>query len=117
MGYRELYFQHHKGKKLLFKDGVYYKCAACGKWFSKSEITIDHIIPKRKGGLDVISNLQAMCRSCNSRKRDHQTPFETVKGVVGMTAEGQLGRFIKSAIIQKEEDKLGIPYDRKKKTK
>ena len=117
MGYRELYFKHHKGTKVLFKKEPQYKCVACGKWFPKAEITVDHIIPKRKGGLDVISNLQAMCRSCNSRKRDHQSAMDTVKGVVGMTAEGQLGHFIKSAIIQKEEDKLGIKYDRNRKTK
>ena len=113
MGYRELYFQHHKGKKLLFKKGTYYKCVACGKWFPKEQITVDHIIPKRKGGLDVISNLQAMCRSCNSSKRDRQSKLDTVKGVVGMTAQGELGHFLESAAKQKVKDALGIKYKRK----
>ncbi|MBE6876714.1 MAG: HNH endonuclease [Ruminococcus sp.] len=113
MGYRELYFQHHKGKKLLFRKGTYYKCVACGKWFPKSEITVDHIIPKRKGGLDVISNLQAMCRSCNSSKRDRQSKLDTVKGVVGMTAQGELVHFLESAAKQKMKDALGIKYKRK----
>ncbi len=113
MGYRELYFQHNKGRKLPYRKGVYYQCVTCKKWFSKEEITIDHIIPKRKGGLDVISNLQPMCRSCNSRKRDHQSFKETVKGVVGMTAQGKLGSFLTSAAKQKAEDALGIKYKRK----
>ncbi len=113
MNYRELYFQHHKGKKLMFKKGVYYKCVSCKKWFPKSEITVDHIIPKRKGGLDVISNLQAMCRSCNSSKRDRQSRTDTIKGVVGMTAQGELGHFIESAAKQKVKDALGIKYKRK----
>lgn len=113
MGYRELYFQHHKGRKRLFRKGRYYKCVSCGKWFTKSEITVDHIIPKRKGGLDVISNLQAMCRSCNSSKRDRQSRKDTVKGVVGMTAQGQLGNFLASATKQKIKDALGIKYKRK----
>ena len=113
MGYRELYFQHHKGRTFLFKKGTYYKCVACGKWFPKSQITVDHIIPKRKGGLDVISNLQAMCRSCNSSKRDRQSKLDTVKGVVGMTAQGELGHFLESAAKQKVKDALGIKYKRK----
>ena len=113
MGYRELYFQHHKGRKRLFRQGRYYQCVSCKKWFTKSEITVDHIIPKRKGGLDVISNLQAMCRSCNSRKRDRQSGIDTVKGVVGMTAQGELGHFLESAAKQKVKDALGIKYKRK----
>jgi len=113
MGYRELYFQHHKGKKLLFRKGTYYRCVACGKWFTKEQITVDHIIPKRKGGLDVISNLQAMCRSCNSSKRDRQSGLDTVKGVIGMTAQGELGHFLESAAKQKMKDAMGIKYKRK----
>ena len=97
----------------MFKKGVYYKCVSCKKWFPKSEITVDHIIPKRKGGLDVISNLQAMCRSCNSSKRDRQSRTDTIKGVVGMTAQGELGHFIESAAKQKVKDALGIKYKRK----
>ncbi len=33
-------------------------------------MTIDHIIPKSKGGLNIIENLQPMCNTCNAKKAD-----------------------------------------------
>jgi 5-methylcytosine-specific restriction endonuclease McrA len=44
------------------------RCCICGK---KGHLTRDHIIPLSRGGIDDITNIQPLCRSCNSRKNSH----------------------------------------------
>jgi 5-methylcytosine-specific restriction endonuclease McrA len=42
-------------------------CLACGQ---EKPLTVDHVIPLSVGGSNNISNLQPLCFSCNSRKKD-----------------------------------------------
>lgn len=45
------------------------RCAYCG---SEENLTIDHIIPQCKGGMDVTKNVVCCCHSCNQSKgHDH----------------------------------------------
>lgn len=48
-------------------------CQYCGT--SKNPLTIDHIIPKGRGGIDTWDNLVTACKSCN-QKKGSQTPDE-----------------------------------------
>jgi 5-methylcytosine-specific restriction endonuclease McrA len=41
------------------------KCLYCG---ATKRLTVDHIVPIKLGGPNIITNLQLLCRSCNSRK-------------------------------------------------
>lgn len=43
------------------------RCAYCGKVLS-DDATIDHIIPRSKGGGNNLDNLLPSCRSCNTSK-------------------------------------------------
>jgi hypothetical protein len=49
--------------QILDRDG--WTCAYCGKYAN----TVDHIIPRKRGGSNDHSNLVAACKPCNSRKR------------------------------------------------
>ncbi len=46
------------------------QCKACAVLFPFRNLTIDHILPKKKGGQDNEENLQLLCGSCNSIKGD-----------------------------------------------
>jgi len=47
-------------------------CVYCG---SKKDLTLDHVIPKSRGGRDSWENLVTCCSKCNSKKAD-KTPKE-----------------------------------------
>ena len=44
-----------------------HRCGICGE---AKPLTRDHILPLKRGGQHTASNIQALCRSCNSRKND-----------------------------------------------
>lgn len=56
--------------RLFKRDG--YQCSYCG---SKKNLTIDHILPKSRGGRNTWQNLITCCSGCNRIKGD-KTPEE-----------------------------------------
>lgn len=56
-----------------------YTCLACGKQEPLVRLTVDHVIPLAVGGVHHVSNIQPLCRSCNSRKNarviDYRSAF------------------------------------------
>jgi hypothetical protein len=51
--------------KQTIKEKWDFKCAYCG---SEDQLTIDHIIPQCKGGIDFSSNCLCCCKECNKSK-------------------------------------------------
>ncbi|MDJ0462020.1 HNH endonuclease signature motif containing protein [Streptomyces sp. H27-C3] len=43
-------------------------CTSCGLSYLASAIDVDHIIPLAKGGEDVATNVQPLCKTCHKAK-------------------------------------------------
>jgi 5-methylcytosine-specific restriction endonuclease McrA len=58
------------------RRGIYvrdnYECQYCG---SRTDLTLDHVKPKRMGGQDTWENLVTCCRKCNGKKSDKPLEF------------------------------------------
>jgi 5-methylcytosine-specific restriction endonuclease McrA len=59
-------------KNLLLRDD--YRCQYCSVRLG-ANATVDHVVPRARGGLSAWNNLVACCVTCNQRKRD-RTPDE-----------------------------------------
>jgi 5-methylcytosine-specific restriction endonuclease McrA len=60
-------------RAVFARDG--WQCQYCG---SRNNLTVDHVIPRSKGGQSTWENIVASCAPCNRRKGDH------LPGKVGM---------------------------------
>src|SRR5919202_6901171 len=53
-------------KNILLRD--HNTCQYCARVYAPSELTLDHVIPKSRGGHSNWDNLVACCKRCNNRK-------------------------------------------------
>lgn len=56
-------------KNILLRDRN--SCQYCGLVLPPAELTLDHVIPRSRGGLSTWENLVACCHSCNRKKGNH----------------------------------------------
>jgi 5-methylcytosine-specific restriction endonuclease McrA len=61
-------------KNILLRDRN--TCQYCGTVLANGELTLDHVIPRSRGGQSTWENLVACCHECNRRKGNHM-PGET----------------------------------------
>ena len=60
-------------KNILMRDR--YTCQYCSRTLASAELTLDHVVPRSRGGRSSWENLVACCYTCNNRKGD-RTPEE-----------------------------------------
>jgi 5-methylcytosine-specific restriction endonuclease McrA len=60
-------------RNLFARDG--HRCQYCGGNFSNSELSLDHVLPRSRGGVASWENIVCACLKCNVRKGG-RTPQE-----------------------------------------
>ncbi|HKB64813.1 MAG TPA: HNH endonuclease [Pyrinomonadaceae bacterium] len=61
-------------KNILLRD--HSSCQYCGRQYAPSELTLDHVLPRSRGGESSWDNLVACCKKCN-HKKGSRTPEES----------------------------------------
>lgn len=59
---------------IVWRDGN--QCQYCGNYFPFDKLTMDHVLPKSRGGKNTWENLVAACMKCN-QKKGSRTPKES----------------------------------------
>jgi len=92
-------FQHRKQSAGYVSGTLRYEvlkrsefhCELCGVSADVKALEVDHILPRNHGGSDDLSNLQALCYSCNAMKRDRDdTDFREIRESYGRREGGCL---------------------------
>ena len=97
----------HKRETKYTRHNIYtrdkYRCIYCGRNFkhNKSKLSIDHIIPKSKGGQDTWENTACACYSCNSKKADKLLHETDMKLLWKPTKPNWKGSGLKSLVVGK----------------
>jgi hypothetical protein len=60
-------------RNIFLRDN--YSCVYCKKQLESNELSVDHILPKSRGGKETWENLVTACKSCNCLK-GNRTPEE-----------------------------------------
>lgn len=59
-----------------------YTCQYCGRMPPRSELSIDHVTPRSRGGTTTWTNVVLACTDCNARKRNllpHEAGMRTLR--------------------------------------
>ena len=114
-------WQHRKKSYASVKGSLKYevlkrakfRCELCGISAEEKALEVDHIVPRKYGGTDDISNLQALCYSCNAMKgaRD-DTDFRTIRESYDIRDEGCVFCGIEKGRVVDENELSYVIYDR-----
>ncbi len=90
-------------KNILRRDG--HRCQYCGG--TAAPLTVDHIVPRARGGMDSWENMVTACLPCNNHKRD-RTPERAGMTLRSVPRRPSRVSFIVQSVHQVDE--LWKPY-------
>ena len=80
-------------------------CQYCGAKAAAVEMTLDHVIPRSRGGGNVWENLVAACKPCNNMKGD-RTPDEA--GMTLRSKPARIGMHAKHRLLASDSESESV---------
>lgn len=90
-------------KNILLRDR--FTCQYCGAVFVTSKLTLDHVVPRSKGGGNSWENLVTSCKPCNALKAD-RTPQEA--GMRLLHKPAAIGIHAKHRLVMEQNGGKGL---------
>jgi 5-methylcytosine-specific restriction enzyme A len=83
-------------------------CIACGATQGETELEVDHVVPRAKGGSDDDDNLQTLCQPCNRGKGVGELKKRAPRGNIATkhVKESLIGMFLHTHEEDHEETGL-----------
>ncbi len=87
-------------------------CFYCHKEMPKSELTLDHVFPRAKGGENAIDNIIFTCRNCNSSKGKHDLVEWFLVHRKELPSPFVLGHYLRQInIYAQEKGLISLPFE------
>lgn len=115
-----VWLSHVEKKEILQKSRG--RCAHCGVKIAVADtMTVDHVIPITKGGVNDMSNLVALCETCNKTKKDDVVDvneyYKFVDVQTGKTLKESFEQYCeeyefltKSNVFNKDSFSIKVPF-------
>lgn len=94
-----------------------FRCAGCYQQEPAIILTRDHVVPLSHGGTDDISNIQPLCRRCNSVKRNTLDKYDAFGHINAGKLELDSPRAVASALLSFRDGPVVITITPKRATR
>ena len=92
-------------RNVFWRDA--YTCQYCNTEFEESDLTLDHVTPKSKGGPKTWENMVTCCHRCNQKKGDR---LAHESGMIPIRTPAPPGRWIFQLLRKNKIHEKWLPY-------
>ena len=93
-------FNTYLGTEVLRRDD--HTCQYCGS--RAKELTLDHVLPRHRGGSHVWENVVSACIPCNNRKAGHTSEEAGMKLIRQPFAPRVIGYFVSPDYLRRHSE-------------
>ena len=101
---KNLAMVRYSRRNIILRDDS--TCQYCSKKVHGKDATLDHVMPKSRGGKSTWTNIVLSCRSCNGKK-DNRTPQEAGMTLLKKPVKPQA----KTDMLEKLLKEFGFSFD------